>query len=472
MLDSLSDSIYTPTVGTAIQTYSRNFRRSEGLFLSYPYRDRMEEDMRAYCDPADVDLIVVTDGEAILGLGDQGVGGILICVGKGTIYTVASGIDPTRILPVVLDVGTNNSSLLEDELYLGWRQKRLTGKEYDDYVDKFVDLAKQIFPDALVHFEDFGLNNAQRLLDHFRPHHKVFNDDITGTGAVVLAAVMSAIKVTSSRLEDQRIVVYGAGSAGMGITNEILAGMVQDGMEEEEAKKHFWLLDRYGLVHEKLEDDKIRPSQKPFARPASEVEQWKDTQLLDVIKNVKPTILIGCSGQGKAFNEEVVKEMSKHVERPVIFPLSNPTSLSEADAADINEWSKGLALIASGSPYPPVDIPGKKKKYVVAQANNALVYPGLGLGTILSKAKRLSDNMIFEGVKALSELSPALQDPDQSLLPDVTDMRATSFHVAKAVMKAAKAEGIAQRDFQDSEVDEIISSSTWEPVYRPLKRQE
>ncbi|UZJ56898.1 hypothetical protein CBS101457_006218 [Exobasidium rhododendri] len=477
--------IYTPTVGEAIKGFSRLFRRADGIFLSYPH---FKEGGTAYLRDAmtnhgafsrkDIDLIVVTDGEAILGIGDWGAGGVSICIGKQALYTVGGGIDPNRCFNVVLDAGTNNQALLDDHLYLGWRHKRIVGEEYDSFVDSFVSTAATAFPDALIHFEDFGITNAQRLLEKFRPKYSVFNDDVQGTGAVALAALMSAVKVAGTSLKDQKIVLQGAGTAGMGIINQIVEALIQtEGLTRKEAASRFWLIDRYGLIVQGQEN--IRENQKEFARTKEEVSQWKSTAkeggqytLYDTVAAIHPTVLIGTSTIPDSFTEDVVKEMSKHADRPIILPLSNPTSLCEVKPADAMKWSGGTVLMATGSPFEPVTHPVTHKQVVVAELNNALIFPALGLGTILSKAGKLTDSMIVAGVEALSSLSPSLQDPDAGLLPDLEHVRSVSVKIAAAVMKQAKEEGQAKAEWPENDLEAFILERMWKPVYRPLQHVE
>ncbi|GAA5920336.1 hypothetical protein JCM6882_009765, partial [Rhodosporidiobolus microsporus] len=472
-LQELLPVLYTPTVGEAIQKYSTIWRRPDGLFLSFANRNRMKELMAQAKRPKDVDLIVVTDSEGILGIGDQGVGGILISMGKSNVYTLGGGIDPSRILPVVLDVGTDNPALLNDPLYLGLRRKRIRGEEYDKFVDRFCDLVREEYPNAMLHFEDFGVFNAGRLLQKFRPKQSCFNDDMQGTAAVVLSALVSAVKVTGTELKDQRICVFGFGTAGLGIADGIRnALMLESGLSSEEVQKLFWTVDRQGL----LTTDhaaQLRPGQEHFIRPSSECVSWtRDAEgripLLEVIKQAKPTVLIGCSTMSGAFNEELVKEMAKHVERPIIFPLSNPTKLAEADPSDLNEWTNGKALMATGSPFPPVINPNGKA-HKVAEANNALIYPGFGLGVVVSRASQLTDKMITAGVGALAQLAPALEDADESLLPALHDLRHVSVKVATAVANAARAEGVSQVTRDEEFAEEEIRNHQWDPVYRPLE---
>ncbi|KDQ62848.1 hypothetical protein JAAARDRAFT_28821 [Jaapia argillacea MUCL 33604] len=468
-LRELIPVIYTPTEADAIANYSHLFRRSEGLYLTFPNMDTMEEDFLEQIKGRDVDLIVCSDAEAILGIGDQGVGGIGISSAKAVIYTLIAGIDPGKTLPVTLDVGTNNEGLLEDPLYVGWPHHRVRGKDYDQFVDKFVQLVRKHLPHSLLHFEDFGVTNARRLLNIYQDQHTVFNDDIQGTGAVTLATVMAAIGVTKSKLCDQRYIVYGAGSAGLGITTQLRDAMVtMDEIEVEEANRRFYLIDRFGLIKQSL-GDKIREDVLEFARPDSEWEDAETDQdgyvrLLAVIKKVKPTILIGCSTHAGGFTEEAVREMAKNCERPIILPLSNPSRLVEVDPKDANEWTGGKALLATGSPFPPAKNPNGKD-YVIAECNNALIYPGLGFGAVISKARKLTDTMIIAGTRRLASLSPALKDPDDALLPDFADAPAVNFEVAVAVAEQAIEEGSAGVDWKKEEVRGKVREKQWWPVY-------
>ncbi|KAG8906712.1 NAD-dependent malic enzyme, mitochondrial [Tulasnella sp. 403] len=464
--------VYTPTEAEAIANYSHLFRKSEGLFLSYPHKKRIEKDFLHYVRGKHIDLIVVSDSEAILGIGDQGVGGIGISTAKSVIYTLVGGVDPSSTLPVVLDVGTNNSELLNDPLYVGWRQPRLTGAEYDDFVDTFMQLVRKHLPHCLVHFEDFGVNNARRILEKYRPLHAVFNDDIQGTGAVALAALMSAVGVTKSRLVDQRIIVYGAGTAGNGIACQLRDAIVQiDGASREEASAKFYMIDKDGLITQSFGQN-IRHGLEEFTRPD---EEWDESDrvggkigLLQVVKKIKPTVLIGTSTHAGGFTEEVIKEMSKHVERPIIFPLSNPTRLVEVDPANANEWTNGKALLATGSPFPPAKMPNGKD-YIIAECNNALIYPGIGFGAVLTESKTVSDSMIIAGAQALAALSPALKDPDEALLPDFQDAPAVNFEVAVAVAEHAIDEGLAHAKITKSEIRERLKERQWHPVYGTYK---
>ncbi|KAH9176856.1 hypothetical protein EDB89DRAFT_1936871 [Lactarius sanguifluus] len=459
-LRELMPIIYTPTEADAIANYSHLFRRSEGLYLTFDNQNSMEEDFLEQTRGRDIDLIVCSDAEAILGIGDQGVG---ISTAKSALYTLLAGIAPTKSLPVVLDVGTNNESLISDPLYVGWRHERVRGDAYDQFIDKFVQLVRKYLPHCLLHFEDFGVTNAQRLLEIYRDKHAIFNDDVQGTGAVTLAAVMSAVGVTRSTLADQRYIIYGAGSAGLGIAHQLRDGIVQiDGVPTNKANDQFYLIDKHGLIKQSL-GDLIRPSLQDFVRLDEEWEgvptnEKGEITLLEVVRKVKPTVLIGCSTHAGAFTEDVVREMAKHVDRPIILPLSNPSRLVEVDPANANDWTNGKALLATGSPFPPAKVPSGRTIY-------ALLYPGLGFGAVLAKARLLSDTMILAGAKRLALLSPALKDPDDALLPDFADAPSVNFEIAIAVAEQAIAEGIANVDWGDQEVRENAKKMQWLPEY-------
>ncbi|TFK56407.1 hypothetical protein OE88DRAFT_1669769 [Heliocybe sulcata] len=469
-LKELIPIIYTPTEGDAIANYSHLYRRSEGLYLTFPSQDSMEEDFLEQIKGRNIDLIVCSDAEAILGIGDQGVGGIGISAAKSALYSLIAGINPERALPIILDVGTDNDQLRNDHLYVGWPEKRVRGKEYDEFIDKFVQLVRKHLPHSLLHFEDFGTSNAHRLLDIYRDQHAVFNDDIQGTGAVTLACIMSAIGVTKTKLSDQRIVVYGSGSAGHGIASQIRDAIVtMDNLSKEDANKKFYMLDRFGLIKESLGPEKIRGSLREFTRPDSEWQDAKtndngEVELVEVVKRAKPTILIGCSTRAGAFTEEVIREMAKGCDRPIILPLSNPSRLVEVDPEDANEWTGGKALLATGSPFPPAKNPNGKD-YIIAECNNALIYPGLGFGAVISQARKISDSMIIAGTRRLASLSPALKDPDNALLPDMADAPQVNYEVSVAVAEQAIEEGIAGVNWKKEEVREKLKEKRWEPVY-------
>nr|XP_019047815.1 malate dehydrogenase (oxaloacetate-decarboxylating) [Kwoniella bestiolae CBS 10118]OCF26745.1 malate dehydrogenase (oxaloacetate-decarboxylating) [Kwoniella bestiolae CBS 10118] len=481
-LKELLGVLYTPGAAEAVANYSNLFRRPVGCYIGHLLDVNRTADV-AYDsnNPHDaIDLVVVTDAEAILGIGDQGVGGITISTSKAALYTLGAGINPNRILPVVLDCGTDNHALFSDSLYMGWKRTRIRGKNYDQFIDRFIKNCRELFPNAIIHFEDFGMANAYRLMEKYK-HIPMFNDDIQGTGAVALAALIAAIKVSGARLQDQRIVIYGAGSAGMGIADQIKDGlMILEGLTEEEACSRFWCVDRNGLLVESMGNN-LRHAQLPYARPDEEVEHWAKSEDNDgtwvvVVKNVKPTVLIGTSTHSRAFSEELIREMGKHVERPIIFPMSNPTALCEVDPADALHWTENRALVATGSPFPPVEL-GNGKQYTVAQTNNALIYPALGLGSILARSNTISNSMLMAGVNSLASLSPALTNPEASLLPDLADVRNVSVEVAAAVVRQAVQDGNAKDENTIKVVngkgplhlEEYIRSRMWDAVYRPLE---
>ncbi|KAJ3558281.1 hypothetical protein NM688_g1011 [Phlebia brevispora] len=449
-LRELIPIIYTPTEAEAISNYSHLFRRSEGLYLTYPDQNAMEEDFLEQTKGREIDLIVCSDAEAILGIGDQGVGGIGISTAKSAIYTLLAGMHPAKTLSVVLDVGTDNEDLLNDHLYVGWPHKRLRGEDYDAFIDRFIQLIRKHHPHSLLHFEDFGVTNAYRLLEKYRETHAVFNDDVQGTGAVTLATVMAAVGVTKSKLADQRFVIFGTGSAGLGIVRQIRDGITTiDGVDVQTANKQFYLIDKFGLIKESLGDE---------VRDAGEVT------LLEVVKKVKPTVLIGCSTVAGAFTEDVVREMAKGTDKPIILPLSNPSRLHEIKPQDATDWTDGKALLATGSPFPPCKLPNGKE-YIIAECNNALIYPGLGFGAMLAKSRILTDRMIIAGTQRLASLSPALKNPEDALLPDFADAPAVNLEVAIAVAEQAIEEGNAGVDWKKEEVRNKAIEKQWKPVY-------
>ncbi|TEA13201.1 NAD-dependent malic enzyme [Colletotrichum sidae] len=472
-LPEMFSIVYTPTEGDAIQKFSSLFRRPDGCFLNINDTDRVYHDLAQWGRPEDIDYIVVTDGEEILGIGDQGVGGILISVAKLVLTTLCAGVHPNRTLPVVLDCGTDNEDLLKDELYLGLRQKRVRGHKYDRFVDEFVKAARRLYPRAYIHFEDFGLTNARRILDQYRPHIPCFNDDVQGTGCVTLAAIMAALHVSKQKLADLRLVIFGAGSAGVGIADQVRDAIASEGgISKEDASKQIWLIDKHGLL---TTESEVSSAQKSFARDAGE---WKDKDgdLLTVIKNVKPNVLIGTSTKPNAFTEEIVRAMADGVERPVILPLSNPTRLHEAVPEDLYKWTDGKALVATGSPFKPVKGPwgkdGKEIEIEVAECNNSVVFPGIGLGSVLCRAKLVTDKMLVAAVEGVASLSPALKDQTAPLLPGVDVVRDVSVRVARNVIKAAVEEGVATEDGipdDDDELDEWVREQMWTPEYRSLE---
>lgn len=465
-LEEMLPVIYTPTIGEAIERFSHTYNRPRGIFLSIDHPEQVAQSLRnAGLGADDVDLVCVTDSEGILGIGDQGIGGIQIAIGKLSVYTAAAGIHPRRVLPVVLDVGTDNLGLLSNDLYLGERHSRVRGQRYDEFIELFVRAVTDLFPRAMIHWEDIGTANAHRILTRYRDEVCTFNDDIQGTAAVVLAAILAAVDVTGVDLDDHRIVVFGAGSAGIGIADLVRDTMVRTGAEETaaDACARFWAIGIQGLY---LDDDPtLLDFQKPYARSRADVADWELGQrghigLLDVVRNVKPTILIGTSTKGGAFTREVVEEMSRHSPRPIIFPLSNPTSRAEATPADLLEWTDGRALVATGSPFGPVDHGGVR--HVIAQSNNALIFPGLGLGVAACRARRVTKGMIAAASEALAGLVNAWR-PGASLLPGISELRLVSATVAIAVAKQAAAEGVADEPL--SNPIQQVYERMWQPTY-------
>ncbi|WP_142313189.1 oxaloacetate-decarboxylating malate dehydrogenase [Bacillus wiedmannii] len=463
--------VYTPTVGVAIQRYSHEYRKPRGVYLSINDPSGIEEAFANIGATAEnIDLVVVTDGEGILGIGDWGVGGINIAIGKLAVYTAAVGIDPSRVLPVILDVGTNREELLNNPFYIGNRHPRITGEAYDEFIDTFVQAVNNQFPKALLHWEDFSSRNARKILDKYRHDICTFNDDIQGTGAVSLAAVLSAVKVSGVPLSEHRVVVFGAGTAGIGIADQVRDAMVRVGVSEEESYKRFWCIDRNGLVTDNMED--LLDFQIPYARKEAEVSEWKQNDVIglaEVVKHVKPTILIGTSTVAGAFKEEIIKEMASHVERPIILPMSNPTPLAEAKPADIIEWTEGRALVATGSPFEPVTYNGVT--YVIGQSNNALIFPGLGLGTIVVRASVMTDGMFAAAAEAVASMVDTSQ-PGAPILPEVEELRNISEMVAIEVAKVAVAEGVARENLSDNDIKIAVKEAIWEPEYRQIKAVE
>ncbi|OTX45261.1 NAD-dependent malic enzyme [Bacillus anthracis] len=463
--------VYTPTVGVAIQRYSHEYRKPRGVYLSINDPSGIEEAFANIGATAEnIDLVVVTDGEGILGIGDWGVGGINIAIGKLAVYTAAVGIDPSRVLPVILDVGTNREELLDNPFYIGNRHPRITGEAYDEFIDTFVQAVNKQFPKALLHWEDFSSRNARKILDKYRHDICTFNDDIQGTGAVSLAAVLSAVKASGVPLSEHRVVVFGAGTAGIGIADQVRDAMVRVGVSEEESYKRFWCIDRNGLVTDNMED--LLDFQIPYARKEAEVSEWKENGVIglaEVVKHVKPTILIGTSTVAGAFKEEIIKEMASHVERPIILPMSNPTPLAEAKPADLIEWTEGRALVATGSPFEPVTYNGVT--YVIGQSNNALIFPGLGLGTIVVRASVMTDGMFAAAAEAVASMVDTSQ-PGAPILPEVEELRNISEMVAIEVAKVAVAEGVARENLSDNDIKIAVKEAIWEPEYRQIKAVE
>jgi malate dehydrogenase (oxaloacetate-decarboxylating) len=454
--------VYDPVVAQAIEQYSRQYQRPDGVYLSIDDIDGVETALRGFGLGADeVDLLVATDAEAILGIGDWGADGFAISVGKLAVYTAAAGVDPDRVIPVGLDVGTDRETLLNDPLYVGNRHSRVRGERYDALVTAYVEAATKLFPNALLHFEDFGASNARRILDRYRDKVRIFNDDIQGTGAITVAAILAGLRVARTRASQQRVVIFGAGTAGMGIADQIRTIMIDDGLTEPEATRRFWCVDRQGLLRDDMSG--LRDFQKPYARPHDEVSDWTATDLAGVVANVHPTIIVGTSTVGGAFTEAIVREMARHVERPLIFPLSNPTERIEAVPADLVQWTEGRALIGTGTPWDPVAFKGIE--YEIGQANNALIYPGIGLGAIVSRAEHVTDHMLLAASEAIAGLVDANR-AGAGLLPDVENLRAASATVAVAVARQAAMDGVAEP--LDDPV-EAVQEAMWQARYQPLE---
>nr|WP_268872840.1 malolactic enzyme [Liquorilactobacillus oeni] len=455
--------VYDPTIADTIENYSALFTDPQNAtYLSIDDQDHIEDALRQSADGRDIRLIVVTDGEGILGIGDWGTQGVDIAVGKLMVYSAAAGIDPSQVLPVVLDAGTNNKKILDDDLYLGVRHERIYGKKYNSFVDRFVAIAEKMFPNLYLHFEDFGRSNAANILNRYKEQYTVFNDDIQGTGIIVLAGILGALNISHEKISDQIYMCFGAGTAGAGIASRICEEFVQQGMTIQEAKKHFYLVDKQGLLFDDMDD--LTPEQKPFARKRSEfANAEKLTNLEAAVKAIHPTILVGTSTVPGSFTENVIKEMAAHTERPIIFPLSNPTKLAEAKAEDLICWTKGKALVATGIPAEPVVYDGVS--YEIGQANNALVYPGLGLGTIAATARLLTDGMISAAAHSLGGIVDSTQ-PGAAVLPPVSKLSSFSQTVAIATAKEAVAEKLNRTKIAD--VEKAIADIKWTPEYHAI----
>ncbi len=456
--------LYTPTVGLACEEFSHIYRRPLGLFLSYPERERMAAQFDAV--EGDIDVVVVTDGERILGLGDQGVGGMGIPIGKLSLYTAAGGIDPNRTLPIFLDVGTNNPTLLDDPLYLGWRHERIVGAEYDLFVDRFVSELFAHLPRALLQWEDFAGHHATPLLHRYRERVLSFNDDIQGTAAVALAAVHAAMNIGEQRLDEQRICIVGAGSAGTGIATMLRDALLADGAIDPGS--HLFLADADGLLHDRRID--LADFQKAFSQPWNAVSAWANhdgpTSLESTVANVRPTVLIGVSGQGGLFTKAIVEQMLEGSDRPLIMPLSNPTTHAEATPSDLIAWTNGRALIATGSPFDAVEHDGTM--HTISQANNIYVFPGIGQGALVANASKVTDAMLHAAARGVADQSPCRNgDPRRGLLPPLDEVQAVSRRIARAVAAAAAAEGVGD-DIDEAEIDRRLDASWWEPSYHPV----
>ena len=467
------------TVGMAMEHYHHECRRPRGVYLSIDHPGTIEEAF-ANLDSCGggVDLIIGTDAEQILGIGDWGVGGIEVSIGKLAIYTAAGGINPTRAIPVMLDVGTDRDSLLSDPTYIGNRHPRIRGLRYDAFIDAYVQAVTKMFPNSLLQWEDFAPGNARRILEKYRDRICTFSDDMQGTGAITLAAAISAVRVCGTQLRNQRVVIFGAGTAGIGIADQIREAMVRGGLSKEEATKRIWCVDRHGLLSTGMADH-LRDHQMMYVRPSAESKSWKQdadgsvvsidgvllagVSLAEVVRRVQPTMLIGASTVSGSFTEAIIKEMASHTERPIIFVLSNPQARAEANPSDLIAWTDGRALVATGSPFAPVTHKGVT--YVIGQLNNALLYPGLALGTIVSQASRVSEGMFAAAANAVSSLVTVRQ-PGASLLPQINDLRSVAITVAAAVAESADAEGLAGVKFGDSV--QMVQNAMWKPEYRSI----
>ncbi|ECV3107299.1 NAD-dependent malic enzyme [Listeria monocytogenes] len=454
--------IYTPTIGDAVIQYHKEYTApDEALFIDAFAPEKLSASIKNYAkNNPNIDMIVITDGEGVLGIGDWGVNGVKIAVGKLAVYTVAAGLAPDRVLPVVIDAGTNNETLLNDPLYLGNKRPRLSESEYDAFIASFVNVMKEVFPKAILHWEDFGRANASRILHNYRDKICTFNDDIQGTGAMVVAAVLATIQVSRIPLSEQKIIIFGAGTAGIGIADQLSAQLMREtGLPFEKAKKHFYLVDRKGLVLDNMTD--LTTGQKKYAHPSAEWSNVPTDTLENLVEAVHPTMLIGCSGVTGAFKESIVKKMTQYTERPAILPLSNPTKLAEATASDLIQWTDGKALIVTGSPSKPVEY--QNTTYEIGQANNALLYPGLGLGALVTRAKYITDDMLAAASMAVAEqISP--NKAGAALLPHVRTLRETSRAVAIAVANQAIKENIHQVELTN--VIEAIELEMWQPIYK------
>lgn len=467
-LEEMLPVIYTPGVGEAVQRFSLEHRKPRGLYISYPDRNQIKHILEHRL-VNQVDLSVVTDGEAVLGIGDQGIGGINISNAKLMVYTLCGGINPNQVLPIQLDVGTNNPHLLSDPMYLGWRHERITGSAYDDFIDQFVTAIHEKFPNIFLHWEDVGRDNARRILMRYRDKLCTFNGDMQGTAVVALACVLAGATASGIPLNDHRVVILGAGTAGVGIADQIAVAMMRNGLSEHDARARIWLIDKPGLL---TTNTQLLSFQNAFARDPLEVKAWQlrnppKIDLYDVVKNVKPTILIGCSTNTGAFTEEIVKMMAAQVERPIIMPLSNPTVLSEAEPQDLIKWTNAKAIIATGSPFP--DVYFEDTWYRIAQSNNALAFPGIGLGAVAVKAKHISDNMLWAATNALASTSPVTQDKMSPLLPKLSEAKMVSFQVALAVGNAAREDGLTDIA-SDVELSDLLEREVWSPRYYPYRR--
>ncbi len=467
-LEEMLPIIYTPTVGEACEHFSDIYRRARGLFIAYPDRDHIDEMLQNF-SKNDIRVIVVTDGERILGLGDQGIGGMGIPIGKLSLYTSCGGINPANTLPIMLDVGTNNAQRIADPLYMGWRHPRITDGEYNEFMDLFIQAVKTRWPDVLLQFEDFAQTNAMPLLERYRDQLCCFNDDIQGTAAVTLGCLIAASHAAGTQLRDQRVTFLGAGSAGCGIAEKIIAQMIAEGATEDEARSQVFMVDRFGLLTDDMPN--LLDFQRKLVTPKEKVSQWpvdaQNISLLDVVRHSQPTILIGVSGQPGLFTEEIIREMHHHCHHPIIMPLSNPTSRAEARPQDVIAWTEGAALMATGSPFAPVHY--QDRTYPIPQCNNAYIFPGLGLGILASRARRVTDGMLLAASQALASLSPLATTGEGSLLPALGDIQKVSKVIAVEVARTAQREGVAPVVSEET-LQTRLDSEFWQATYLPYKR--
>jgi len=463
-LEEMTPVVYTPVVAAGCQEFSHIYRRPRGLFLSYPLRESLVELLRHRPNP-EVDVIVATDGERILGIGDQGAGGLGIPIGKLSLYTLFGGIAPERTLPIVLDVGTNNPDRLKDPEYLGWRHDRITGPDYYSFIDRFVQAVKQELPGTLLQWEDFGVEHARPILEMYRDQMLTFNDDIQGTGAVALAVVLAAAEVTGIPFVDQRVAILGAGSAGIGVSDMLRAAFVQSGLSDLEARRRCWIVNRGGLLHSERTD--LKPEQRVYAQPWDDVKAWARANggkigLEEVVREAHPTVLVGLSTLKSAFTESIVRSMARWVSRPLILPLSNPTAKSEALPEDLIRWTEGRAIIATGSPFPPVQY--RDTKYEIAQCNNAYIFPGLGLGLVAGRCGRVTDAMLLAAARSLAQRSPARENPHAPLLPSLRALREVAQEIAMAVAKEGQRSELAPA-MSVEEIRTRLRQTRWDPEY-------
>ena len=464
-LEEMLPIIYTPVVGQACQRFSDLYRRPRGLYISYPERARMDAMLANF--KRNIEVIVVTDGERILGLGDQGVGGMGICIGKLSLYSAVGGITPNQTLPIMLDCGTNNQKLLDDPNYLGWRHGRIDDEQYYEFVDSFIKALKRRWPNALLQFEDFAINHATPLLETYRDELCTFNDDIQGTAGVTAATLLAAAKAADKSIEDMSVAFLGAGSAGCGIAEQIVRLMMAKGLSEEEARKRIYMVDRFGLIHDEMSD--LRAFQQKLAQKHDAIQPWMmdgSVSLADVVKHAKPDAIIGVSGQPGLFTQEIIEQMSRNHEQPIVFPLSNPISQVEAVPEDIIKWSRGKALVATGSPFEPVSFEGRS--YPVAQCNNIYIFPGLGLGALASGARRISDGMLDAAVQTLALSSPAVINRESPLLPTLDSIQRVTDDIALAVALQAQKEELAP-ETERTEIEQRIREKRWSPEYRRIR---